>query len=70
MRELHCTDETKCGETLPGDLEPIGDPFTIASEITLRKSNRFSYGESPRTLSWRELHSTGEIMAWRDPGGS
>ena len=31
----------------------------------------FSYGESPRTpLRIRELHSTDETIAWRDPGGS
>ena len=30
----------------------------------------FSYGESSGPLPLRELHSTDETLAWRDPGGS
>ena len=33
-RELHPTDEQKCGETL-GDLEPVYDPFPITEEFAL-----------------------------------
>ena len=34
------------------------------------KAGSFSNGESPRTLPLKELHSTGETIVWRDPGGS
>ena len=34
------------------------------------KAGGFSYGESPRTLPLRELHSTDGTIVWRDPGGS
>ena len=37
LRELHSTDETKCGETL-GDLEPVYDLFMIMCEIALSES--------------------------------
>ena len=36
----------------------------------LCKAGSFSYGESPRTPPLEELHSTGETIVWRDPGGS
>ena len=34
------------------------------------KAGSFSYSESLWTLPLRELHSTNETLAWRDPGGS
>ncbi len=34
------------------------------------KAGSFSYGESTGTPPLRELHSTGETIVWRDPGGS
>ena len=55
--ELHSTDKTIVWRD-PGDLRSICDLLTIANEITLRKSDRFSYGESPRTppLKGTSLH--------------
>ena len=67
LGEFHSTDETKCGET-PGDFEPICDPFTIASEITLINQIVFLTVNHLGPLPLRELHSTDETLGWRDPG--
>ena len=67
----------------PGDLEPVYDPFPITSEFTLPEAvtqtytcmwhlgeaGHFCYGKSPRTLPFRELHTTVETIMWKDPGG-
>ena len=41
-----------------------------ADKWHLCKAGSFSYGESLRTPLLEELHSTGETIVWRDPGGS
>ena len=69
-RELHSTDETKCGETL-GDLGPVYHLFTTRFCLQVQvkgcdtskwrfctAAGRFSYGESPWTppLEGTSLH--------------
>ena len=70
----------ECVETL-GDLEPIYDPFPTTNEFALPEAvaqTRSVYVEHVVFLTVnhrgplpsREFHSTGEILVWRDPGGS
>ena len=68
----------ECGETL-GDLEPVYDLFTVTSEFNLPQTVTQTSGVNQVVfltvnhrgpLPLRELHSTDETLAWRDPGGS
>ena len=64
-----------------GDLEPVYDIFPITSELKVPyaatqtrvvfvKRVVFLTVDHRGPLPLRELHSTGEILVWRDPGGS
>ena len=80
LRELYSTDETiDPGETL-GNLEPVYDLFTFKSEFILPDAMTQTKGIFVKQVFFltmnhpglilRELHSTGETIVWRDPGGS
>ena len=80
LKELHSTDEILVWRDL-GDLEPVYDRFTIASEFTTPEAvtqasdlfvNQvvFLTVNHRGPLPVRELHSTDDTLAWRDPGGS
>ena len=70
----------ECGETL-GDLEPVYDLFPTANEFTVPEAVTQMCGvfveqvvfltvNHRGPLPLRDLHSTGETLVWRDPGGS
>ena len=64
-----------------GDLVPVYDRFTIASEFTTPEAGTqasdlfvnqvvFLTVNHRGPLPLRELHSTDDTLVWRDPGGS
>ena len=83
VRELHSTDETIVWRD-PGGSWACLRPFPITSELTLPEAvgntDIYVCGVFVKVvfltvihrgpLPLRELHSTDETIAWRDPGGS